>query len=30
MQDISIDRHDFDAGFLITFRKNLILHCKKQ
>ena len=21
MQDISIDRHDFDAGFLITFRK---------
>jgi hypothetical protein len=22
--DISIDRNDFDAGFLITFRKNLI------
>ena len=21
MQDISIDRNDFDAGFLITFRK---------
>jgi hypothetical protein len=28
--DISIDRNDFDAGFLITFRKNVMLHCKKQ
>jgi hypothetical protein len=27
--DISIDRNDFDARFLITFRENLILHCKK-
>jgi hypothetical protein len=24
ISDISIDRNDFDAGFLITFRKNLI------
>ena len=28
--DISIDCNDFDAGFLVTFRKNIILHCKKQ
>jgi hypothetical protein len=28
--DILIDRNDFDAGFLITFRKNIILHCKRQ
>jgi hypothetical protein len=28
--DISIDCNDFNAGFLVTFRKNLILHCKKQ
>jgi hypothetical protein len=28
--DISIDYNDFDAGFLLSFRKNIILHCKKQ
>ena len=28
--DISIDCNDFDAGLRITFRNNLIVHCKKQ
>ena len=28
--DISIDCNDFDAGLRITFRNNLIAHCKKQ
>jgi hypothetical protein len=28
--DISVDHNDCNAGFFITFRKNKILHCKKQ